>query len=226
MTASTLKPGEILRDALQRVGPVFVPVAVLALPGVLLPVLIPNMTMAAVVNVLYAILVAPVLGGAMIILIHRCLAGQTTDIGAALAMAWRRAVPLVLSALLLFIILVPAFALLVIPGIYLAVRLFSTQYAVVLERKSPIDALSASWELTRGHWWPIFGTILVITLAFVMPLIIVSAILGAVLPWGDAIGSLLGVVVTPPLVMAFLMVYKVLKGEAALDSDGANPASA
>lgn len=216
MTTATLRPVEILQDTLQRVGAIFVPVALLALPSVVIAMLVANSPLAGIINILYGILVAPILGGAMIILINRCLTGQTIDLGESLAMAWRKAGPLILTALLLFVILVPALLLLVIPGLYLAVRLFATQYAVVLEHKSPTEALSASWELTKGRWWSIFGTLIVIGLAFMVPFVLVSALLGAALPFGALISNLLGAVLTPPLVMAFVMVYKVLKGESAM----------
>lgn len=227
MTTSTLRPGEILRDALQRVGPVFVPIALLSLPGVLISVLVSNVALAAIVNLAYGILVAPILGGAIIILVNRSLTGQTTDIREAVAMAWRRAVPLILTTLLLLVILLPAFVILLIPGIYLSVRLFATQYAVILEHKSPTEALSASWELTQGHWWSIFLTTFAISLAFVVPLIIVGAILSTVLPAiGSIITNFLGLVITPPLVMALILVYKVLKGESAMGTEGADIANA
>ncbi|MBT9314344.1 glycerophosphoryl diester phosphodiesterase membrane domain-containing protein [Leptothoe spongobia] len=226
MTTSTLKPGEILRDTLQRIGPIFLPVALLAVPGVLITMLVSNPMLAGLINVVYLFLVAPILGGAMIILVNRCLTGQQTDLGEAVAMAWRKAVPLILTMLLLLIILIPALMLLVIPGLYLSVRLFATQYEVVLGHKSPTEALSASWELTRGRWWSIFWTMLVVSLAFVVPLLIASAILGAVLPFGVVISNLLGIVVTPPLVMALMMIYKVVKGESAMSADGADIASA
>ena len=227
MTATNLKPVEILRDTFQRVGPVFLPVLLLALPGVLISVLVRNAMLQGLLNVIYVILVAPILGGAMIILVNRCLTGQTTDLSEAVAMAWRKAGNLILTSLLLVVILIPAFVFLLIPGIYLSIRLFSAQYAVVLENKSPTEALSASWELTQGKWWKIFWAVFGVTLALVIPLFIVSAIVGAALPWSATIVSnLLGLVITPPIAMALLMVYKVLKGEATLDADGANPASA
>ena len=47
--------------------------------------------------------------------------------------------------------------LLIIPGIYLAIRLqFFQQYIVSEERCSAIDALKKSWELTQGQTMPLF----------------------------------------------------------------------
>ena len=49
------------------------------------------------------------------------------------------------------------FVLLVIPGIYLAVRLFFVPQTVVIERARGLDALRASSDIVRGFWWRTFG---------------------------------------------------------------------
>ncbi|MBI1961698.1 MAG: DUF975 family protein [Parcubacteria group bacterium] len=45
------------------------------------------------------------------------------------------------------------FVLLVIPGIILMVRLQFYQYLIVDARMGPIEALKASWDITRGSFW-------------------------------------------------------------------------
>lgn len=211
MAEIRLNPIEILRDAIERVGPVFVPVALLTLPGIVIPYILPP-ALAVGANVIYVLLIAPILGGASIILINRCLNGQQTSLSEALAMAWRRAVPLIVSVLMLLVILIPAMALFVIPGLYLSVRLFAVQYGVVLENQSPLEALSMSWELTKGRWGQIFLALLLISLAIVVPIMVLSVLLAsASLP--DAIVNLLVPAVTPPLMMALLMIYRLLKGQ-------------
>lgn len=213
MTQTSLSPSVILRDALSRVGPVFVPVALLALPANILPLLIPGAALKGVFNLFLAIVVAPILGGASILLVNRALANENVDLGTALGMAWQRAGQLILTSLLLLVILIPSLLLLLIPGIYLSVRLFASQYEVMLGRHSAIDALKASWELTEGRWWEIFWPLFAIGLVVLIPIMILSAIFMNS-AFGGWIPGLLGVVVTPVLVMAFLMVYKVIKGQA------------
>ncbi len=51
------------------------------------------------------------------------------------------------------LILVVGFVLLIIPGIFFAVRLQFVYYAVVDKGMGPFKALGYSWEITRGHWW-------------------------------------------------------------------------
>lgn len=225
MTQTSLNPGEIIRDAFSQVGPVFVPLAILALPANILPVLIPGEALTAAFNITFAILVGPILGGAGMVLANRTLTGEKADLGAALAMAWQRAGHLILTSLLLMVILLPSMALLLVPGIYLSVRLFATQYEVMLERKSPTEALEASWALTKGRWWQIFWPVVAITLVLLVPVIILSMIF-ANAAFGALVTGLAAIAITPVLLVAFLMVYKVLKGQQVSSTEDSNPLGA
>ncbi len=46
--------------------------------------------------------------------------------------------------------------LLVVPGIYLAMRLMMYRYALVHKREPIIDTLKLSWAMTKGHAWKLF----------------------------------------------------------------------
>ena len=225
MTQPSLNPGEILRTAFNRVGPVFVPVALLALPANVLPLLMPNPALTATFSIVFAILIGPILGGASILLVDRALSGEKMDIGTALSMAWQRAGQLILTSVLLFVILMPSFALLLIPGIYLSIRLFAAQYEVMLERKSPTEALEVSWALTKGRWWQIFVPMLVVTLAFLLPIMLLSAIF-ANAPFGELITALIGIAITPLLLLAILLIYKGLKGQSLSGAEDTDPLNA
>ncbi|MEO0349416.1 MAG: hypothetical protein AAF282_05125 [Cyanobacteria bacterium P01_A01_bin.15] len=225
MTQPSLRPGEILRTAFNRVGSVFVPVALLALPANVLPLLMPTPALSATFSFAFAILIGPILGGASIVLVDRALSGEKMDIGTALSMAWQRAGQLILTSLLLLVILIPSFALLLIPGIYLSVRLFAAQYEVMLERKSPTEAMEVSWALTKNRWWQIFVPILVITLVFLVPIMLVSAIF-ANAPLGELITALVGIAATPVLLLAILLIYKGLKGQSVSGSEDTDPLNA
>ena len=211
MSEIRLSPTKILQEAVERVGPVFLPVALLTLPGILIPYGFPPFV-AAGINVVYVLLIAPILGGASIILISRCLDKQPVSLAEALALAWRRAVPLILSVVLLIVVLIPATVLFVIPGLYLSVRLFAVQYGVVLENQSPIDAFVMSWELTKGRWWQIFGVLLALVLLVLIPVAILSILLENV-AISELLIDLVVVAITPPLLMALLMVYRLLQGQ-------------
>lgn len=86
--------------------------------------------------------------------------------------------------------------LLVLPGIFIAIRLQLYLYYIVDKSMGPIDALKASWKTTEGHFWDLF-------LAAVMAIVI--NILGAL-----ALG--IGLFVSyPTTLMASAYIYKKIK---------------
>ncbi|MBN2638303.1 MAG: hypothetical protein JXR65_04375 [Bacteroidales bacterium] len=61
------------------------------------------------------------------------------------------------ASLLVSVIIVLGFVLLIIPGIYLACKLAFVPYLVMDKGMKFSDAFSASWDMTKGHGWTIFG---------------------------------------------------------------------
>jgi hypothetical protein len=55
--------------------------------------------------------------------------------------------------------------LLVAPGLILFTRWSLAVPAVMLEHRSPIDAMRRSTQLVKGHGWPVFGIFLTVTVA-------------------------------------------------------------
>lgn len=66
---------------------------------------------------------------------------------------------LVSSLLAGFCILV-GFICLIVPGIFLAVRLSLYGYLIIDKNMGPIEALSESWKLVKGASWRVFGFML------------------------------------------------------------------
>jgi hypothetical protein len=71
--------------------------------------------------------------------------------------------------------------------LFFGVRLLLSSPVASAEDQGPIGILVRSWHLTSGHWWPLFGFLL---------LIIVSAIV-LLLAIGSAVGVVIGLVVGP-----------------------------
>ena len=61
-----------------------------------------------------------------------------------------------LMMILLGLIIGVGFLLLIIPGIILGIRLYYTPFVLMEQRLGAVDALKASWEMTRGHGGQIF----------------------------------------------------------------------
>jgi uncharacterized membrane protein len=112
---------------------------------------------------------------------------------------WNRMVWLYfLASLLMGLTILGGLILLVIPGIFLMVRLSFVRFPVI-EGAGPIEAIKRSWALTRGHWWHLAGFLLVL-----LGINVVGAIL-----------LLVGLLVSVPVSMlAMAHVYLKLKPRA------------
>jgi hypothetical protein len=106
--------------------------------------------------------------------------GSAPSVGRALNAAAPR-IPFALGAVILSTIGIGVgFLLLIVPGIWLAVRWYFAGQAAVLDGRSPSEALQRSGELVAGRWWSTFGALLVGGIAFALIGGIGAAIAGLV----------------------------------------------
>jgi hypothetical protein len=101
--------------------------------------------------------------------------GNPVSVQSAFGAVVRRYLALFGQALLVGVTLVPLFLCFPV-AIWLAVRWVVAVPALLAENIGPVHALSRSWTLTRGSWWRLFGTLLIIYLLQIA----VSGALGAV----------------------------------------------
>lgn len=140
--------------------------------------------------------VSAVLGIAFFRVALRLMRGEEArfaDLVPSWSLAWRY----VLATILQLLATLGGFVLLIIPGIFIMVRLFFVGYAVV-DGSGPFDALKKSGTLTRGVFWHVAAF-------FVTQLVL------------DWIGALtyVGLVITLPLTaLASAHVYDKLKQRA------------
>lgn len=57
-----------------------------------------------------------------------------------------------------------SFLFLIIPGIYVGIKLFISPAVAILEERNAFDAIARSWDLVQGHWWFTFAVYLVMYL--------------------------------------------------------------
>lgn len=69
-------------------------------------------------------------------------------------------------------LLLLGFLLLIVPGIYLAVRWMFAEFYVVEKGMRPLEALRASSELTKGHRWKLFWFSLIATVLLILSLLL------------------------------------------------------
>lgn len=112
-----------------------------------------------------------------------------------------RFLPIVLATILMGAITAGGFLLLIIPGVFLLVKLFFYEFAILIDNAGVRDSLKKSWRVTKGNWWRIFGLLLLMGVAY-LPLGILNLILLAFAP----ILSLLMSAVLAPLLTAWYTV--------------------
>jgi hypothetical protein len=89
--------------------------------------------------------------------------------GDALRAAARRLPAAAATVLLVAIATLIGCVLLIIPGIYVATRLYISTQAVVAEGLGPVDGIRRSEELVDGNGWPVLGIAILISLIAAVP---------------------------------------------------------
>lgn len=96
---------------------------------------------------------------------------------------WLWAKLLGLGILTLLILLV-GFILLIVPGVIFLWRLYLAPYILVDKKTAVFDALSISWNMTKGYAWPIYSIML---FGFVLALTGIVPIVGALISFALAV---------------------------------------
>ncbi len=172
----------------------------------------PSQIMAIMVpSILVMLLLTPLVTGGVFFAFDRRLRGETVSVGETFAAAfanWGRVVAAQMATGLLCFF---GFLLLIIPGFFFGVRSILATAAAVDQRVDGITAMSASWNLTKGHFWRTFLTLMGLAIACDMPAGMIMAAARAVLPgagWVVPLEIVETVLRLPSLyVMAWLFCY-------------------
>jgi hypothetical protein len=123
--------------------------------------------------------------GMMIANIAAVSRAQTPDFGSSLSLSLRRLLAMIGATLLYGLVVGVGFVLLIIPGIYVAVRLMLFLVPLIVEPEGPATALGTSWRLVGGNWW---RALIVVSVLFVI-LFVLEILLGALT---GVVGVLIG----------------------------------
>ncbi len=130
--------------------------------------------------------VVPALVGGLLAIIARAailtaafqdMRDQPVNVGQSLRNGLARIFPIIGMSILLGLGVAAGSVLLIIPGIILLVMWSVALPACVVEQLGPIESLSRSAALTKGHRWKLFGIILIVGLVSGIG----SAVIGAAL---------------------------------------------
>jgi hypothetical protein len=107
--------------------------------------------------------------------------GERAKFGSTLQRSLDLFVPVFLVVVVVAIGVVCGFLLLIVPGIYLAVRWLFAPAAVIVDGKRGVDAFERSAQLVRNHWWRCLGVLIVIYILTNVPANIIqqAAVSGA-----------------------------------------------
>lgn len=135
---------------------------------------------------LAALFVTTVIGGiAVLVATAACVKAvadaylqERPEAGSSLRFAGGRTLALLWVSILQFIVLIPAFLALIVPGIWLAISFAVAFPVLMIESERGGAALRRSFRLVRGRWWPTFGVILIAYLLAAVVQFAIGAIVG------------------------------------------------
>lgn len=157
------------------------------------------------------LVIAPLIAAATIRVLQDLAGGERPRPGRALQNGLDLFAPVFAAVLLAGIGIAAGLALLIVPGVFLAVRLYYVPQVVVIDGARGMDALRRSWELSRGFWWRTFGVVIVANLiAFVPGLLIVTPLQSLAESADSQAIALAGMVLTETLTAPFVAIVSTL----------------
>jgi hypothetical protein len=157
------------------------------------------------------LVVAPLMVAATIHLLKRLADGQRPQAGPSIQAGLDVFAPAFLAVLLSGAGIALGLVLLIVPGIYIAVRWYFVAQSVVIDKARSTEALRASWRLTDGFWFRTFGVVLLANLAAFLPASLLILPLQALAESADRQAiSLAGMILTEALTAPFVALVSTL----------------
>ena len=124
---------------------------------------------ARIIPGLIGLLALPVFGGAVIFYLASIIADNPIDTPTAWRLGIKYWVPMFLLIIYVSIIVSAGFLLLIIPGFILMGLYAFSAFHLLLNNRSPLDAMRDSWHTSKKYLWKILGGYLVITVVLDVP---------------------------------------------------------
>lgn len=120
-------------------------------------------SLVAIAIVIYMVIIAPV-AIAVDFAAIRSQNNQAVTVSTSLKRGMKRLLVALATYILAFLAIVAGLILLIIPGVYIGLRLSYLNSVIANEDNGPIDNLKRSWALTRANLWDIVGVGSVVTI--------------------------------------------------------------
>ena len=157
------------------------------------------------------LVIAPLINAICIHAIHSSASGTPPRAREALQSGLDAFAPIFLAVVLAGIGIAAGLLLLVVPGIYVAVRWYFVPQAVVIDGARGVRALHRSGALVQGFWWRTFGLLVAANLAAVIPGLVLVTPFEAIASSADrAVWSLVGTVATETITAPFVALFSTL----------------
>ncbi len=118
-----------------------------------------------------------------------------------LATAWKKIASFFWVSLLVSLAVFGGFILLIIPGIIFSVWFTFSVFVFICEGLKGSSALKRSKQLVQGHWWPVFGRIIVLSIIVLL------------ISWIKFFGPIINMFFVAPFSIVFMYtLYKDLVG--------------
>jgi hypothetical protein len=176
---------------------------------------LPRNTGVVILAALVAAVITVVITSALQAAITRAAAqttvGDAVDVGESYRFGFKRFGAVFLLSLLVGLVVAVGFILLIIPGIIFLTLLAVAVPALVIERLGVTAAMSRSWNLAKGNFWHVLGTIIIAAIIAG----VVSGILGAIggSSWflGWIFGSIGAIITGPFTALVSVLLYLDLR---------------
>ncbi len=167
---------------------------------------------AGLVTGLVGLLMYLVLTGAITRAVAAEVAGEDPTVEQSYRFGFYRLGPVLLVSVLVGLATLGGLILLVIPGIYVGVRLAVSTQALVVEGRRGTEAIGRSWSLVGGHWWHAFATLLVAVLLIGIVNAVITTPFGGMGWVVQALAAAVATVVTLPYgVLVGVLLYLELR---------------
>ncbi|MGB3614635.1 MAG: glycerophosphoryl diester phosphodiesterase membrane domain-containing protein [Elainellaceae cyanobacterium] len=178
--------------------------------------LVPVTELSTIMRLLYysiAVALSVFLWGAALFYAYAVAQGRSVTLSNAFGHGAAQFFPLLGTSLLTYLLVFSGLLLLILPGLYLSIRLAFAACAATVDDDSPIEALSHSWTLTSRRFWPVlgaFGVLILIVFAMAIAIGMVTAIAAIMVPAASGVLIALANGSAGLLVSVFAVLYTVV----------------